>query len=105
MPWKSKKQAAFGHANPEKFGGEGKLSEWDSATDWQSLPETSVGSKNWMSDESNREKQAGTQGVFSAAAARAGKSTAEFADAHANDSGKLGRRARMAKAFMGSKKG
>lgn len=32
MPFVSAKQRAFAHANPEKFGGEGKLQEWESET-------------------------------------------------------------------------
>lgn len=39
MPFVSKKQQKFAHANPEKFGGEEGLKEWDSATDFSSLPE------------------------------------------------------------------
>jgi hypothetical protein len=50
----------------------------------------------WMQKESNREKKAGTKGVFSAAAARAGKSTREYAEEEKHASGKTGNRARMA---------
>jgi hypothetical protein len=57
----------------------------------------------WMQAENEREKDAGTKGVFSAAAARAGKTTAEYASEHEHDSGKIGRRARLAKAFMSAK--
>lgn len=57
---------------------------------------------NWMQAESKREKHAGTKGVFSAAASRAGKSTREFAEEHKHSSGKIGQRARMALAYMGS---
>lgn len=32
MPFVSKKQRAFAHANPDKFGGEEGLAEWDSDT-------------------------------------------------------------------------
>lgn len=32
MPFVSSKQRAFAHANPEKFGGESGLKEWESAT-------------------------------------------------------------------------
>lgn len=32
MPFVSQKQRAFAHANPEKFGGEEGLKEWDSDT-------------------------------------------------------------------------
>lgn len=58
---------------------------------------------NWMQAESSREKHAGTKGVFKRAAERAGKSTHEFAEEHKHSSGKVGRRARMALAFMSSK--
>lgn len=59
----------------------------------------------WMQDESKREKSAGTKGSFSASAARAGKSTAEFAQEKKDAPGKQGKRARMALAYMGAKKG
>jgi hypothetical protein len=39
MSFESKAQAAFAHANPEKFGGEKALEEWDAATDFKHLPE------------------------------------------------------------------
>lgn len=32
MPFTSGKQRAFAHANPEKFGGEAGLKEWESDT-------------------------------------------------------------------------
>ena len=32
MPFKSKKERAFAYANPEKFGGEEGLKEWESET-------------------------------------------------------------------------
>jgi hypothetical protein len=56
-----------------------------------------------MQKESQREKHAGTKGVFSAAAHRAGKSTGEFAREHAHSSGKVGQRARMALAFAAAR--
>jgi hypothetical protein len=37
-PFASKSQAAFAHANPDKFRGEEKLKEWDRATDFKHLP-------------------------------------------------------------------
>ncbi len=65
---------------------------------------------HWMQDESEREEKAGTKGVFSGAAARAGKSTHAYAEEHKHDSGpkgspqaKRGNRARMALAYMGAK--
>lgn len=83
----------------------GKLSEWDAATDFSSLPEKSVAKKGgWMQDESNREKQAGTKGAFSASAAKAGKTTQQYAEEKKDAPGKVGRRARMAAMFMGAKK-
>lgn len=39
MPFASKAQQRFLHANPEKVGGEKKLSEWDKGTDFKHLPE------------------------------------------------------------------
>lgn len=99
MPFASKAQARFLHAHPEKVGGEEALKEWDAATDWTRLPMK----KNWMQAESNREKHAGTKGVFKAAAQRAGQSTRDFAEEHKHSSGKIGKRARMALAFMGSR--
>ena len=59
--------------------------------------------EKWMQGVSKGIKKAGHEGVFRRAAERAGKSTAEFADEHAHDSGKLGRRARLAKAFASAK--
>lgn len=58
-----------------------------------------AGSGRWMQKEAKREKHAGTKGVFSAAASRAGKSTHEFAEEHKHSSGKTGKRARLALAF------
>jgi len=58
---------------------------------------------NWMQGVSKGIKKSGHAGVFRKAAERAGKSTSEFATEHEHDSGKLGRRARLAKAFMGAK--
>jgi hypothetical protein len=57
-----------------------------------------------MQKESKREAKAGTKGSFSAAAARAGKSTSEFAKEHEHSSGKIGKRARMAEAFAKARK-
>jgi hypothetical protein len=39
-------------------------------------------------------------GSFKAAAGKAGKSTSEFASEHKHDSGKLGKRARLAQTLM-----
>lgn len=63
-----------------------------------------MASAHWMQKESKREKKAGTKGVFSGAAARAGKSTSEYAEEHKHDSGKLGNRARMALAYASARK-
>jgi len=57
----------------------------------------------FMEDEAKREKRAGTKGKFSAAAKRAGKSTQEYAEEKKHASGTIGKRARMALAFMGAK--
>jgi hypothetical protein len=48
-------------------------------------------------------KRKGHEGIFSSAAHRAGKSTAEFASEHLHDKGKLGKRARLAKAFASAR--
>lgn len=104
MPFKSKRQQRFLHAHPEKVGGEEKLKEWDEATDFTHLPETvSKKPKKWMQGEAKREKHAGTKGVFKAAAQRAGKSTQDFAEENKHASGKKGKRARLALAFMSAR--
>lgn len=53
----------------------------------------------WMQGVARGMKKRGTKGVFKAAAARAGKSTHEFAEEKKHASGKVGRRARLALAF------
>ena len=53
----------------------------------------------WMQKVSKGIKHRGTEGVFSSAAHRAGKSTHEFAEEHKHSSGKVGKRARLALAF------
>jgi len=50
-------------------------------------------------------KRRGTKGVFKAAAARHGMSTRAYAEAKKHSSGKVGRRARLALAFMSAKNG
>ena len=37
-PFASKLQARFAHANPEKFGGQRGLKEWDKSTNFKNLP-------------------------------------------------------------------
>ncbi len=59
--------------------------------------------EKWMQGVKSGIANRGTKGVFKRAAERAGKSTAEYAEEHAHDSGKLGKRARLAKAFMSAK--
>lgn len=44
---------------------------------------------------------ANAHGQFAAKAKRAGKTTREFANEHAGDSGKTGKQARLAKTLMG----
>jgi len=105
VPFASKSQQRFAHANPKKFGGASGLKEWDSATDFTHLPEKKPMAGGWMSDEADRQKSAGTKGAFSGAAAKAGKTTAQYADEKQDAPGKVGKRARMAKMFMGAKKG
>ena len=53
----------------------------------------------WMQGVSKEIKSSGTKGVFSGAAARAGKSTHEYAEEKKHASGKVGKRARLALAF------
>lgn len=62
-----------------------------------------MASKHWMQSVSKSIKSRGTKGVFSSAAAKAGKSTSEFAQEHKHDSGKTGNRARLALAFASAK--
>lgn len=57
----------------------------------------------WMQHEASREKHAGTKGIFKRAAERAGKSTREYAEEEKHASGKTGKRARLALAFMSAK--
>lgn len=52
-----------------------------------------------MQKESEREKHAGTKGVFSAAAKRHGMSTHAFAEKEKHAGGKEGKRANMALMF------
>jgi hypothetical protein len=49
-------------------------------------------------------KEKGTEGSFSSAAARAGKSTSEYAHEKEHASGTVGKRARMALAFAKARK-
>lgn len=60
---------------------------------------------NWMAGVKKNIEKRGTKGVFKRAAERAGMSTSAFAEKHAHDSGKLGRRARLAKAFASARHG
>jgi hypothetical protein len=57
----------------------------------------------WMQGVKHEMKKKGTEGVFSAAAHRAGMSTSAFAHKHEHDSGKLGKRARLAEAFASAR--
>ena len=102
MPYKSLKQERFFNANRGKLEAQGvDVDEWNQSSKGLELPEHS--SMGWMAKESKREKHAGTKGVFKAAAQRAGKSTQEYAEQEKHASGKTGRRARLALAFMGAK--
>ncbi len=57
----------------------------------------------WMQKGSNKIKSSGHEGIFSSAAAHAGKSTHEFAEEHKHSAGKTGKRARLALAFAKAK--
>ena len=106
MPFKSRAQAAYFNANRKKLEAQGvDVDEWNKATDFSSLPERSKvsGNSHWMEDESKREKHAGTKGSFSAAAARAGEPTRQYAEENQNAPGKKGRKARMTLVYMGAK--
>lgn len=58
----------------------------------------------WMQGVKSGMKRRGTEGVFSGAAHRAGKSTHEFAEEHKHSSGKVGKRARLALVFENARK-
>ncbi len=58
----------------------------------------------WMQKVAAGIKRRGTKGVFSADAKRHGESTEEFAEKEKHAKGKLGKRARLALAFMKAKK-
>jgi len=62
-----------------------------------------VGKNRWMQGVSKEIKASGHEGVFSGAAARAGKSTHEFAEEHKGSAGTIGKRARLALAFAKAK--
>jgi hypothetical protein len=57
-----------------------------------------MGSKNWIAGAIKK------PGSFSAAAKKAGESTAEYADEKSDAKGKLGRRARLAQTLMSMRK-
>jgi hypothetical protein len=59
-----------------------------------------MGSKNWIEKATSKNK-----GSFGAAAKKAGKSTAEYADEKSDASGVMGKKARLAKTLMSFKKG
>lgn len=104
MPYVSTKQARFFNANRAKLQKQGvDVDEWNRSTDFSSLPERHVAKKHWMQGAADSIKAKGTSGVFSNAAAKAGKSTAAYASEHEHDEGKIGRRARLAKAFISAK--
>ena len=63
-----------------------------------------MAAKHWMADIASKIKKSGHKGVFKAAAARAGKSTREYAEEKKHASGKTGQRARLALSFMAARK-
>jgi hypothetical protein len=105
VPYKSTAQRGYFNANRKKLEAQGvDVDEWNAASKGRSLPnKVAKKPKKWMQAESSREEHAGTKGSFSSAAARAGKSTAEYAEEKQHAPGKLGKRARLAKAFMGAR--
>lgn len=106
-PFRSKAQQRYLESHPDKIGGKAKLKEWESATDFSSLPEKKDDPpmKKPLSHIANEIEKKGTKGVFKAAAERAGKSTREYAEENKHASGKLGKRARLALTFMSAHKG
>ena len=62
-----------------------------------------MATNRWMQKVSSGIKKRGTEGVFSGAAHRAGKSTHEFAEEHKHSKGKIGKRARLALAFASAR--
>ena len=61
--------------------------------------------EKWMQHVSSGIKKRGTEGVFKAAAQRAGMSTRAYAEKKKHASGKVGARARLALAFMHARHG
>lgn len=59
--------------------------------------------EKFMQAESEREKKAGTKGVFKKAAQRHGMSTRAYAEKEKHAGGTVGKRARMALVFMNAK--
>lgn len=59
----------------------------------------------WMQHVASGIKRRGKEGVFREAAQRAGMSTRAYAEKHKHSSGKTGKRARLALAFMSAKHG
>jgi|SRR5579864_4633496 len=109
MPWKSKKEARWGNSPSglKALGGKAKVAEWNSSTDFKTLPETTTGiqkqkvkpmaenkKKNWIAGAIKH------KGSLRAAAARSGKSTRAFASEHKHDSGITGKRSRLAETLM-----
>ena len=64
-----------------------------------------AGAKRWMQGAASGIKKRGTEGVFKAAAQRAGMSTRAYAEKKKHASGKVGARARLALAFMHARHG
>jgi hypothetical protein len=112
MPYKSLKQERYFNANRDKLEQQGvDVDEWNRASRGMKLPTTAIQkesvirgkskmSKHWMQGVSKEIKSSGHKGVFSEAAKRAGKSTREFAEENKHKPGKIGRRARLALAFL-----
>lgn len=58
---------------------------------------------HWMQAVSKKIEKSGHKGIFKRAAARAGESTSEFTREHLHSNGKIGKRARLAKAFASAR--
>lgn len=94
MPFLSLKQARFAHANPDRFGGEAGLKEWDRMTNFSGLPaqkEKTVehkARKMWLRGDAHHEGAIKHPGALTAAAKRHGVSTLQEAEREKKSSNK-----------------
>jgi hypothetical protein len=109
MPYKSLKQERFFNANRSKLEKQGvDVGEWNSASKGMKLPESSALQKEKVHPLAKKKKNwiAGAikhPGSLRSAASKSGESTKQFASEHKSDSGKTGKRSRLALTLMGFK--